>query len=105
MFSYLIEERQREIGIRMALGAGRWEVRRAIFSAIRRALAAGTLGGFLVAFIVAQLLRRFLFGMSTLDPISYLAVGALLVTTALLATYVPVRRALRANPATTLRSD
>jgi len=50
-------------------------------------------------------LRRFLFGMSPVDPISYVAVGALLASAALVATYLPIRRALGCNPATTLRAD
>ncbi len=105
VFSYLVEERRREIGIRVALGADRPQIRAAVFSATRFALISGLAGGLLMSVVAAMLLRRFLFGMSPADPISYVSVAAILLVTAVIATLVPIRRALRVNPAVTLRAD
>jgi putative ABC transport system permease protein len=105
VFSYVVEERRREIGIRLALGARRRQVRAAVFAATGNAIASGLVGGLLLSVIAGMLLRRFLFGMSPADPISYVAVGAIVSTAALAATYVPIQRALRCNPAATLRAE
>jgi ABC-type antimicrobial peptide transport system permease subunit len=103
VFSYVVEERRREIGIRLALGARRSQIRRTLFAATYNALVAGLAGGLALSLLAGMLLRRFLFGMPSVDPISYAAVGACLVSAALLATYVPIRRALRCDLGTTLK--
>jgi predicted permease len=105
VFSYLVEERRREIGIRVALGARRPDIRRAVFHATRWAIGGGVLIGLALAMSAGFVMRAFLFGMSPLDPWSYGAVGAVLALTALAATYVPIRRALRTDPAITLKAD
>lgn len=105
VFSYLVEERRREIGIRVALGATRSQIRRAIFHATRWALASGLAAGLGLSVVAGLVLRSFLFGMSPADPVSYAAVAVILILTALIATFVPVRRALKVNPAVTLRAD
>jgi predicted permease len=105
VFSYLVEERRREIGIRLALGASRREIRHTVFRATRSALLGGLAGGLVLSTIAGSVLQRFLFGLSPADPLSYLALAAILVTTAMLATLAPVRRASRVDPATTLRAS
>jgi len=105
VFSYLVEERRREIGIRLALGAGRREIRQTVFRATRWALVGGVAGGLVLSAIAGLGLQRFLFGLSPADPLSYLAVAAILVATALLATLAPIRRATRVDPAITLRAS
>lgn len=105
VFSYLVEERRREIGIRVALGADRAQVRAAMFRSTRSAIAGGLGAGLLLSAIASIALRSFLFGMSPADPVSYLVVAVTLLGTALVATFVPIRRALRVNPAVTLRAD
>ena len=105
VFSYLVEERRQEIGIRLALGASRRQIAAALLHNTRRAVTAGLVLGLALAVAAGVLLRGFLFGLSPLDPISYAAVAAILAVAALVATAVPVGRALRVDPAFTLRAD
>ena len=105
VFSYLVEERRREIGIRLALGASRRQIGGALFRATRTAVAGGLIAGLALSAIAGITLRRFLYGLSPADPVSYAAVAAVLGLAALIATAVPVRRALRVDPAVTLRSE
>jgi hypothetical protein len=105
VFSYLIEERRREIGIRLALGATRVRLGAALLRATRGAVTGGLLAGLLLSLGAGIALRGFLFGLSPLDPISYALVALLLATAALVATAIPVRRALRVDPAVTLKSE
>ncbi len=99
VFSCLIEERRREIGIRLALAATKRQIRVALLQACRRPVLAGLLGGLALSLLAGGLLRRFLFGLSPVDPVSYTIVAGVLLSAALLATAVPVRRALRVDPA------
>jgi hypothetical protein len=105
VFSYLIEERRREIGIRLALGASRVRLGRALFQATRGAVIGGLAAGLVLSATAGVLLRSFLFGLSPADPISYGAVAIVLMTAALVATAIPLRRALRVDPAVTLRAE
>lgn len=105
VFAYIVEERRRDVAIRLALGASRGQVRRTMFRAARGAIVAGLCGGLLLSFVSGTLLRTFLFGVSPFDPISYGAVLALMAGAALIATAVPVRRALRIDPAVVLKGD
>ena len=105
VFSYLIEERRREIGIRLALGATRLRLGKALFRATRGAVIGGLAAGLLLSAVAGVLLRSFLFGLSPADPISYGAVAIVLITAALIATAIPLRRALRVDPAVTLKAE
>ncbi len=105
VFSYLVEERRREIGIRLALGASRREIRRSMFGATRLALAGGLTTGIALSIAAGFALRSYLFGLSPLDPLSYVAMAAILGGTAVVATAAPIRRATRVDPATTLRAS
>jgi ABC-type antimicrobial peptide transport system permease subunit len=105
VFSYLVEERRQEIGIRLALGATRLQIGRALLTAVRGAMTGGLLAGLGLSAIAAILLRRFLLGLSPADPISYAIVAIVLATAALAGTAIPVRRALRVDPALTLRTE
>jgi putative ABC transport system permease protein len=105
VFSYLIEERGREIGIRLALGATKRQIRLALVHACRRPVVAGVLGGLALSLVAGVLLRRFLFGLSPVDPLSYAIVSGVLLIAAIVATAVPVRRALRVEPAIALRAE
>jgi putative ABC transport system permease protein len=101
--SYAIAQRQREIGIRIALGAGHGEVRRMF---VRNALVLVAIGlgiGFPAAAVLTRLMESQLFGISPLDPATHLAVALLLVVAAALASYISARRASALNPVEVLR--
>jgi predicted permease len=105
VFAYAVEERRREIGLRLALGAARPQIVGMLVSTSGRAMIAGLGGGLLLSLACGPLLRSYLYGLSPLDPLAYGLVMALLAGTAALATLVPARRACRVDPAVTLRED
>jgi ABC-type lipoprotein release transport system permease subunit len=105
VFAYAVEERRREIGIRLALGAARRQIVALLVSTSGRGILAGLAGGLLLSLGCGPLLRNYLFGLAPLDPIAYAGVLALLALTAVAATYVPARRACRVDPAVTLREE
>ena len=105
VFSYLVEERRYEIGIRLALGASPAEIGAALFRASRGAVAGGLVAGLTLSAIAGMSLRRFLFGLSPADPVSYFVVSLVLGTAAIIATAVPIARALRVDPAVTLKAE
>jgi putative ABC transport system permease protein len=105
VISYVATQRTREIGIRMALGAAPRDVT-ALF--LRQALvlsAAGIACGIAGAALATRAMSAMLFGVSAVDPITYVVVAAGLGGTALLASYVPAARAARVDPAEALRRD
>lgn len=105
VFAYAVEERRREIGIRLALGARARDVTRTLFVANRWAVGGGVAAGLLLSVAGGFVLRGYLFGLSPLDPVAYASVTALLVLAAGVATVVPSRRALRVDPAVTLKTE
>jgi predicted permease len=105
VMAYSIAERTREIGIRLALGATRQVVRRQILGeALNLALAGLFLGG-LAALGLTRFIESLLFGVGSADALTYCAVALVLFSSALLASYVPARRAMRTDPITALRHD
>ena len=105
VFACAVDERRREVGIRMALGAGRADVVGAMWASARGAAIVGLAVGLGLALGGAQLLRRFLHGLSPFDPIAYAQIGAVLLIAAALATWIPARRAANVDPAATLRAE
>ena len=105
VFAYAVEERRREIGVRLALGAGRSHIVRMLVSTSGRGMLVGLAAGLLLSLACGPVLRSYLFGLHPLDPIAYLGVITLLGFTAILATLVPARRACRVDPAVTLREE
>ena len=105
VIAYLAAQRTREIGIRIALGAGKRDVSK-LFLRHGSALAgAGIVIGLLAAAIVTRVMSAMLFGVNALDPLTYVAVALALGGTALLASYVPAMRATRVDPAVALRTE
>jgi predicted permease len=105
VFAYAVQQRTREIGIRMALGAPPAAVVRLIVAGHSRAVAVGSLVGLLGAVGASLGLRARLFGLSPLDPFTYAGVLLILASCGLVATYAPVRRATRISPVVALRAD
>jgi predicted permease len=105
VFSYVVRQRTREIGIRVALGARAADVIRVVLASSSKAVVGGLAVGSLGAFAASQILRGSLYGVSPMDPIAYGAVALVIAIAALAASYVPVRRAVRVDPARALRYD
>ena len=105
VFAFWVQQRTREIGIRMALGATRARVMRAVLHSSAPAIAIGLALGCAASAFASGLLRSSLFGLSPLDPLAYVSVMALLSAAALLATVVPARRAAAVDPVVALRQE
>ena len=103
LMAYLTAQRTQEIGVRMALGAGRWQVVRATIARAIAITAAGSVAGALLAFALGRTMQSILFGLVTtsLSQLSVLIV--ILGTAALIAAYLPARRAARIDPMNALR--
>lgn len=94
-----------EFGMRMALGADSWRLMRMILGQGVRLSRAGSTLGLLIAAGFARLLGNLLYGVSSADPMTFVSVALLAMVTATLACYVPARRATRADPMRSLRSE
>ena len=103
--TYAVARRTQEIGIRMALGANAAQVLRTVLGSFAPAIAAGIVIGLFSAWAATGLLAHWLFGIAPTDPLTLAAVSALLTTVALLACYLPARRALRVDPVIALRAE
>jgi len=105
VMSYSVTQRTREIGIRMALGAGRREVLGLVLGQGFTMVTLGLVAGLAGALLLTRVLRTLLFGVSTTDPAVFAAIVALLSATACIAAYVPARRATRVDPLVALRNE
>lgn len=105
MFAFVVQERTREIGIRMAIGARASQVVRLVVGTTSWATAGGLLLGLAGAVAVSRVLEGYLYGIDPFDAVTFAAVAVVLAVAALVATYVPVRRATRVDPATALRCE
>jgi predicted permease len=103
--SYAVTRRTREVGIRMALGARKSDVLRLIVLESGRPVMLGLIVGAAAAASGSHVLASLLFGLGTLDPISFFGVGFLFLLIALLAAYLPARRAAQVDPLAALRCD
>ncbi|HET8546624.1 MAG TPA: FtsX-like permease family protein, partial [Bryobacteraceae bacterium] len=103
--SFAVNRRRREVGVRMALGAGKPAVMRLILWQGLKPVLVGALAGSSLGAAGGQLIRNLLYGLSALDPISFLGTGTVLVVAAGLAAVLPARAALRVDPAVTLRYE
>lgn len=105
ILAYGVEQRTREIGVRVALGAGRGEVLRLVIGHGMRLTLIGAMVGVPAALIVTQLIGGMLPGITNADPVIYAAVVLLLAASAFMASYVPARHATQVDPLVALRSD
>jgi ABC-type antimicrobial peptide transport system permease subunit len=105
VISYAVSKRTREIGIRLALGAQKTEVRWMFVRSALGLTGVGIVVGVAAAAVVARLLRTLLFGVSPLDPLSFAAVPLILVLAAALASFLPACRVSAINPVDALKAE
>ncbi|MEO7996323.1 MAG: ABC transporter permease [Gemmatimonadaceae bacterium] len=105
VLSYLVTERQREIGIRVALGASAGGIVKLVVRQGMSIAAAGLALGVVGAFALGRVTRSLLFDVSPTDPIIYVTVGMSIIVVALLACLIPAQRAMRVDPLVAIRSD
>jgi putative ABC transport system permease protein len=105
VMSFLVSRRTREIGVRIALGAGAREIVALVMRDGLRLTILGAALGLGAAAVAANIIRSWLFGVVPADPVTFVSVLIVLGSVALLATYVPARRATAIDPTTTLRSE
>jgi putative ABC transport system permease protein len=105
VMTFEVEQRTHEIGLRMALGAGRAQVLALILKDGMIQALAGLALGFGGAFFVGRAMQSRLYGVGAIDPLALGAVAALLLAAALLACYVPAQRATKVDPMVALREE
>jgi predicted permease len=105
VIAYIASQRTREIGVRMALGAQIRDVQTLFLRHGLALTAAGIALGIGISLVLARVLSALLFGVGPMDPITYAAVSGALAAIALVATYLPARRASRVDPTIALRAD
>jgi putative ABC transport system permease protein len=105
VMTFLVSQRTREIGLRMALGAQRAQILRHVFGQGALMAAAGGAAGLLAAAVLARFIASLLFGVTVVDPVTFIAVSGVLAMVAGIALWAPARRAARVDPMTALRQE
>jgi putative ABC transport system permease protein len=103
VLAYSVQQRTRELGVRIALGATPANVLRLVLSGVGRVVALGAVLGMLIAAGLGQAISSFLFGVQALDPVTFVSVGVVLVMTAAVAIAAPAFRATRVDPVVAIR--
>jgi len=105
VLSFVVAQRTRELGIRMALGAAPGDVRRMVIAYGGKLATAGLVIGLLGSFALTRLISKLLFGIAPTDPLTFTSVSVILLGIGVLASWIPARRATRIDPIAALRSD
>jgi putative ABC transport system permease protein len=105
VIAYSVAERTHELGVRMALGADQEDIRRLVLEQGSKLAFVGITIGLLAALALTRLVSTLLYGITSTDPLTFLVVPAIVTAVALLASYIPARRAMRLDPAVALRHE
>jgi putative ABC transport system permease protein len=105
VLSYLVAERTREIGVRMALGARAEQVSRMVMTQGARVVVAGVAIGLATALLTTHALGTLLYDVRAIDPLTFGGAAIVMIGIGLLASYVPARRAARVDPMISLRAE
>jgi len=105
LVSYSVSQRTRELGIRIALGAQQNDVMRLVLGEGARLTLIGVVIGLAAALGLTQLMRSLLFGVSAMDPVTFVGVAVVLAVVAIVACYIPARRAVTTDPSAALRYE
>jgi ABC-type antimicrobial peptide transport system permease subunit len=105
ILSYMVSQRRQEIGVRIAMGAGAGDIMALVMRHGARLTAIGLGVGLFAALVLTRFLQGMLFGVTATDPVTFVAVPAVMTLVGLLACYAPARRAIRVDPVAVLRGD
>jgi putative ABC transport system permease protein len=105
LVSYSVTQRTNEMGIRMALGANRADILRMVLRESAQVALIGTAAGIVVGLLLTRTLQGVLYGVSAYDPVSFAVAALALIFVALVASYIPARRATCVDPIVALRYE